>query len=587
MELVNKVSGPAAKGAKSLSKLERALNDVRKEAERQKRLEAAVSNQINGKTKAIEKQTRAVRALSVQQRVAARPARQQPNAGRTSLANGLDDASTAAGGIALAGVGLAGAGALKLGMMIQDAQQFKSDTMFALTTILKSKDAAKAAYAMATKTAMDTGADFRTSMSGFNTLLAQGFDVKFADQLVRAMADLQTINPQANMEGITRAISQIKSTGRLQGDELMQLAEAGLSVDAVYKEIAKSMGVVAKDGKTAGQVVQDLQAAGKIDSKTAIDAIMASLKNQVGGKEFGETARARADASMKGAAMRALTMKEAFLSSIDIDWSPISRALTKVTEVLQSPAGEKFAASLGKAFTKVIGLLDNVTAKDIEGFFEGAGSAALSLSTAVSEVAVIFGELSSAYAQADAAFQSVAGISMFQALLDGLVGTLRVTQATLMMIPEGIAMLVESVLASVSPIGAGMIDGIVAGIEAGASAVADALVGAVDGAIEAAKGKLGIASPSKVTREMFQYVMDGAVMGANDGMPALTAASERMAAAPLEAGRTLRQSITNNTTNTSASSTRGNHFAPGAIQINAIDPAQALEAALRQAVIAA
>lgn len=607
MKLKDEISGPAAAASGKLSLLEKKLAAVRKESERQKRLESAVAKQIGPKRAqvnlhgvelaGVKKLTAAYKGLNAAKSAGSRAASFVGGSG--PMTDMLDRAGGVAGGAALAGAGLAGAGALKFGMMIQDAQQFKSDTMFALTTILKSKEAAAAAYAMASKTAMETGTDFRSSMSGFNTLVAQGFDVKFADQLVRAMADLQTLNPQANMEGITRAISQIKSTGRLQGDELMQLAEAGLNVDAVYKEIAKSMGIVDKietkgKGKdkvtrivTAGEQVKDLQADGAIDSKTAINAIMASLKKQVDGKDFGETAKARADKSLKGAAIRALTMKEAFLSSVNIDWSPISSGLERITAAMTSPAGEKFAERIGGAFSRVIGLLDDISDKDIEAFLDGAGSAFETGAETAVQMASALGQLSDSYSSVDSKFQSVAGISIFQAAMGSIVFSVQMASAAL----DGLGVAIDYAIllaeSSAGSIGNAMIDGIQIAIESGASAVADSLVSAVEGAVEAAEAALGIASPSKVTRKMFNHVMDGAVLGTDDGVPALTAASERMAAAPLEAGRTLRTAITNNTTNTNSTSTRGNHFAPGAIQVNAIDPAQALEAALRQAVIAA
>ena len=118
-----------------------------------------------------------------------------------------------------AAAGAAALGGAVLGLKaIRDAQAFKTATMGAFELILKSKSGARDAFDLAAKTSLDMGADFRTSMASFNALLAQGFDPKAADELMRAMSDLTRINPGANLEGIVRAVSQIKTTGRLQGD---------------------------------------------------------------------------------------------------------------------------------------------------------------------------------------------------------------------------------------------------------------------------------------------------------------------------------------------------------------------------------
>jgi tape measure domain-containing protein len=490
---------------------------------------------------------------------------------------GLSDIGQGVGlSAAAAGVGVA-AGAAKLGMMVQDAQAFRQRTMFALETILKSKSAAEQAYAMATRTALETGGDFRQTMAGFNTLVAQGFDVSFADQLMRAMADLRTLNPQANMEGITRAVSQIKTTGRLQGDELMQLAEAGLNVDAVYQEIAKSMGVVAKEGETAGQQVRKLQEAGKISSEVAIAAIMASLKNQVGGKAFGATAAERANQSLDGAIARAKTLAEVFLSSIKVDWSPIIRAVERVTSVLQGPAGAAFADKIGASLTRVIAILDQVTESDIESFLETTGNAFTSLADNAERVVEVGSRLNAVYQELNAAFEGATGIGIADAALMGLNGTVQNTVTVvqgMQAVFEGAWAALEE-LADGQALGAQIMSGLVEGITSGAAAVVDALVGAVDGAIKAAEKKLGIASPSRVMRDIGRNTSRGAALGIADELPRVEQAGLSLASAPMAAGQRIGGFVGSGG---SAPSGPTVHIE----NLHAVDPAQALAEALRE-----
>ena len=575
LTLDDKVSAPAAKASKSLDNVAKKLKELRKEDARQARLGAAVEKQIasfNRVTAAVEKQTRAMRALTRAKALASTIGTKV--AAKGPLADVSDQLLTA-GGLAGAALGAAAlGGTVKLGSMIADAQAFKASTLFALKTTLGTQAAAEAAFEKAKATALLVGGDFRETMSGFTTLVAQGFDANFADQLVRAMADLRTMNPQANMEGITRAISQIKSTGRLQGDELMQLAEAGLNVEKVYEQIAKQMGVVAKDGKTANQLVQDLQAAGKISSDVAIQAIMQSLKNQVGGKGVVATAAAKANASLAGAAARAMILKESFLAAVNVDWSPISRAIERVVAVMQSPAGDRLSKSLGDGFTRMLAVLDQVTANDIEGFIDGAADAFTELSTAVVTVAEGMGRMWNMYQQANSVFEDVTGISIASAAVGALGNSLAITMFFFESFPAVIANAVEMIVGSVSPIGTDMIAGIVAGIEGGASAVVDALVGAVESAVAAAEEALGIASPSKVTTKLGYQTGIGPAIGIDKALPAVRAAGLRMAQAPLEAGQRLGTSINN-------SSTTNAGRVVNIQNLHAVDPAAAMTAALK------
>lgn len=255
---------------------------------------------------------------------------------------------------------------------VRNAQAFKSDTMFAFRQILGTKEAAQSAYDLAAKTSIKIGGDFQETMSAMNSLLAQGFSTNFADEIIRAMADLKTVNPQANLEGITRAISQIKTTGRLQGDELMQLAEAGVNVSDVYKKIAASMKLTDKPGQTAVEQVQKLQAAGKISADEAIKGIMGSIKGQIGGKEFGSVASAKADASLEGMIARLKNLGTQSLAAVNVDWSPMTSAIQKVVAAMSSPAGKKLFDAIGASISKVVGAFGNITDGDITSGFEKA-----------------------------------------------------------------------------------------------------------------------------------------------------------------------------------------------------------------------
>lgn len=75
-------------------------------------------------------------------------------------------------------------------------------------------------------------------------------------------------------------------------------------------------------------------------------------------------------------------------------------------------------------------------------------------------------------------------------------------------------------------IGSDIINGLVSGVTGAAQSLIDAVGGAVNDAIGWAKGLLGIASPSKVFREIGQFAMQGAALGVDDDAPMLVQSTE-------------------------------------------------------------
>ena len=87
---------------------------------------------------------------------------------------------------------------------------------------------------------------------------------------------------------------------------------------------------------------------------------------------------------------------------------------------------------------------------------------------------------------------------------------------------DGLASIPDQVV----DIGGQIIQGMVDGVVGAARDLIDAVGGAVSGAIDWAKGLLGIASPSKVFREIGQFTMQGAALGVEDDAPMLARSTE-------------------------------------------------------------
>lgn len=83
-----------------------------------------------------------------------------------------------------------------------------------------------------------------------------------------------------------------------------------------------------------------------------------------------------------------------------------------------------------------------------------------------------------------------------------------------------------SIPGQVTSIGSNIIQGLVNGVTGAAGKLIDAVKGAVGNAIEGAKNLLGIHSPSRVFREIGQYVMQGAALGVDDDADLLSRSTD-------------------------------------------------------------
>lgn len=252
LKLADYVSGPAAKAAQSLGRVSGALKDVRRQdllfLGSQKKAAAG----MNAIAAAGGKGGAGLKAMGAGAGAAASGlggklaalGKFLPGALGSAMEGGIAGIASGITGLIgslvgkVAGFGLnmiqAGAGfAWDQVLHIGQLQESKAATIGAFTRILKSGAEASRVYAMVGKSSFAMGKDLRESMAGMNSLLAQGFKGDFADQIMRAVGDLSVINPQANSEAIVRAISQVKNIGRLQGEEVLQLAEAGVSAEGV------------------------------------------------------------------------------------------------------------------------------------------------------------------------------------------------------------------------------------------------------------------------------------------------------------------------------------------------------------------
>jgi tape measure domain-containing protein len=130
--------------------------------------------------------------------------------------------------------------------------------------------------------AQGLGLDVEDTQHSFQKLLAAQFSIGKSRELIRMGSDLQAIGASADeVSGALLAITQIKSKGRLQAQEMLQLQERGISSELVYNALQSKL------GKTRDQV-QKMQQGGKISGDVAIEAILEAVRHKTGTTKAGE-----------------------------------------------------------------------------------------------------------------------------------------------------------------------------------------------------------------------------------------------------------------------------------------------------------
>lgn len=316
-------------------------------------------------------------------------------AGSALWAGAKGAAGLAVGGAALAGGGAALGGGLLGWNMAQTAIEAER-VRFALDRITEGQG--EKWWAQSADYARRFGLNINGVAENLMQMKASGFSDDITKTIFLRMGDLRAVG--ATEETIGRAllaIRQVHAAGRLQGDELNQLSEAGINANFIYAELSKTL------HKTIPEVIK-LKEAGKLTSDIVIPAIADAIGVKTGGKEAGKAGEAAATGTLVGlwgklkgswsiASTRALG---------DDSLAPLKKAVVDFTAWVEGPGGNKtigaFGGMISRVFAaapaiidKVIWLLDTGLPAAFGGFTaglesSGAGSAIKGISVALGDM---------------------------------------------------------------------------------------------------------------------------------------------------------------------------------------------------------
>lgn len=433
--------------------------------------------------------------------------------------------------------------ALKVGGVVYDAgkavlqaQAFREDVTEALAVVAGGADAAKALMDRAAGTADKLGRQRGEVSKLFLDLTTKGFNADMTDRIVRSIADLTTIDPNASAEGITKVIGKAQAQGRLNLDILSELNTFGLEQGDVIKEIGKIT------GQNDAEVLKALSGRGGVRG-LGVEPILAAINKQVGGGEAGAAAMAKARRNLSSLMDQVASIPANVLFDLDVG-AGVDTAKGKLREII-----EFFDVSTesGKEVRKVVGDTFNVIAEGLFGIDTSKGGGIRDVLQSILDVVRNSKDDIRGFARGIASIGSgIAWISQTAGAISNLraeftklsgvdtSGPLGIFKAILIGIPSLVAQTLSSVIQSITGFslwdaGANLIRSLGDGITSSAQYVIDAVTSSVGGAISWAKQLLGIASPSKVFAQIGSYTSQGFAQGiaANDN--AVTNAAGAMA----------------------------------------------------------
>jgi tape measure domain-containing protein len=435
--------------------------------------------------------------------------------------------------------------ALSLAVAVGQATLVR-ERMTAAFGALTKGDGAKA-FERVKALALEFGTDLGETATQFQRLFAMQFSPAMAESLFKTMQDLKAVGTDTEKVGrALTAITQIKATGKLQGDELLQLAEAGVSVDEVYNALQKTL------GKSRAEILK-MQAAGKISADVAIAAIQSAIGKVTGAAKPGDAAKKFMDSTLNGMLERIKNFGGIFFDDIAKELGPSVTALKPILDdvfaALRGPEVKSAIMGIAAGFKAVLGFVvaawPSVKAflgGLIDGFKQGAQSEGFQ--RAFSALKNVMGEINwTEVASGAAKVGQILGFLLSVAVaLTAVFASFGIIVAKVVVwfttLPEQIASAAIALGTAGATAASNLINGLVNGITGGVPRVVAAIKGLASQGANALASAWQSHSPSKLFENLGFTAPWGVAEGMISGMGMIQSASSQMALAgvPSEGG---------------------------------------------------
>ncbi len=326
------------------------------------------------------------------------------------------------------------------------------------------------------------GTDINETATAARELFSKGFDENRVFELVQGFADLRSVNPGASLDRIALAMGQVRQAGRLQGDELNQLAEGGLNLSRVMPRIAAELGIDTTQ-------VRDAMSDGRITSDIFERAVLGAMQDQAHGT-IGSIAQEMSH-TLGGEFERLQQAPDRFFERVARGGTESTDRLTgslrRINEMLDpdSASGQKTIAAMAKALDMLADAMDWLTSNqgNIDVFFGAIGAF-------MKPTVILFDLMVWAVTAASKAWQG------WTWALGTALGWLTVANARMMSFLTGISASFGGFFANMYMFGQNMVMGLVNGLVSLAMLPVQIIQGMGTNILNALRGALGIHSPS-------------------------------------------------------------------------------------------
>jgi tape measure domain-containing protein len=246
-----------------------------------------------------------------------------------------------------------------IGKKLFDLSSWAQDTRSSLSVFAGSTASGNEEFSRIADTAKVMGLAVQATTDSYKALRAARFGADEAETFIKLGADLQTVTGASDdaVQSFYRASSQVKSKGRLQTEELMQIQEAvGLSQGAVFEAIGKAAGV-------ATDKVGKLLEGGKISADVGIAAIQTAVLELVHAGKAGEATTREVSTTLRGVTRLAKAGAESWMIGIGERLMPAFDSVAKRVMETFKGFGESgkiaaFTEAVYLTFQRLVGAIE-------------------------------------------------------------------------------------------------------------------------------------------------------------------------------------------------------------------------------------
>lgn len=420
------------------------------------------------------------------------------------------------GNLAARGIEMGIRGMIGLGQSVFTTADHVGRMKMAFKGMLGSAELADAEIKTGTKFAKDYGLSIATTLDQLRQFAAFDFSAGQRVALLKMMGDMRAIGMSAEqVERSMLQIGQIQTKGKLQGEELIVLAENGINIAKVYDNLGRRL------GKTREQIIK-MQKAGQLKSGDALNAVAESILMTAGSSKLGEAGEKAAASTAGGVAGKiGATLEEAFRTSVERAEPDLVRGLNAILKGVGGAQATTLTDALTNAIKSVGSMLEQIGPK-LPGFIDS-----------INKIATVLGAVADKFNLLSGLFKLVTGDAAGGAA-DIMSTTSKSTRDSAMSITGDTRGLVQlggiiwdNLFSSGEEQGSQFAAGLANGIANAANGPAAAAAAMAAGTVDASAAAAGIRSPSTLMHEQGQMLDAGVARGIEaDQQLAFSAATE-------------------------------------------------------------